>query len=113
MRITTRPIDPRQRDLFERPCAPRVWFDGATIIDVLDTDRLRRQLDRVRTLLLTEYRWHTLSEIRAAIGVPEASASARLRDLRKKRFGSHTIERRRRSRGTFEYRMGRPSAITD
>ena len=113
MRITTRPLDPRQRELFKESRAPRVWFDGATIDDALDTDRLRRQLDRVRTLLLTEYKWHTLAEIREAIGVPEASASARLRDLRKERFGSYTIERRRRSRGTFEYRMGRPCVITN
>lgn len=49
--------------------------------------------------------WHTLPEIAAGTGDPEASISARLRDLRKPRFGSYVVDRRRRSQGLFEYRL--------
>ena len=43
-------------------------------------------------------------------GDPEASVSARLRDLRKKRFGSHIITRRYVSDGLWQYRWeGRKS----
>jgi len=38
-------------------------------------------------------------------GGSEASVSARLRDLRKAKFGAHTIERQRVSAGLFRYRM--------
>jgi biotin operon repressor len=112
MRQMTSPFDPvepmvRGQTLFELFPA----FDGETIDDALDTNRLRRQLDQVRTLLLSEYRWHTLAEIRTKTGIPEASASARLRDLRKEKFGGYTIERQRRSAGTFEYRMARPCVV--
>ena len=105
---TSRHFKMRDQPLFDDLSPP---FDGDTIDDGLDTDRLRRQLDRVRTLLLAQYRWHSLSEIREATGIAEASASARLRDLRKAKFGGYTIDRRRRSPGTFEYRMMRPCVI--
>jgi len=36
---------------------------------------------------------------------PEASVSARLRDLRKEKFGGHVVERRAVKRGLFEYRV--------
>jgi hypothetical protein len=97
----------RGQTLFD--LSPR--FDGETIDDALDTHRLRRQLDRVRMILLSEYRWHTLAEIRINSGIPEASVSARLRDLRKEKFGGYTIDRQRRSPGTFEYRMARPCIL--
>jgi hypothetical protein len=55
--------------------------------------------------------WRTLAEISAVIRCPEASVSARLRDLRKNKFGGYLVERRRRGaerRGLFEYRVCRP-----
>ena len=48
----------------------------------------------------------TQAEVR--IWEPQASISARLRDLRKPRNGGYVIERRRRgeaAKGIFEYRM--------
>ncbi len=52
--------------------------------------------------------WWTLREISQHTGDPEASISARLRDLRKARFGAHTVNRRRRgdpTKGVFEYQL--------
>jgi hypothetical protein len=48
--------------------------------------------------------WYTLQEISLAVKAPEASVSARLRDLRKPPFNL-IVERRRRSAGTHEYRV--------
>jgi hypothetical protein len=52
--------------------------------------------------------WRTLEEIRSRVGGSEAAISARLRDLRKDKFGGHIVESRRRgdgSRGLWEYRL--------
>ena len=84
-----------------------LYFDGITYDPVLDKHRLGKQLQAVYGLMRDGY-WRTLEEIAHAVGIPEASASARLRDLRKDRFGAYTIERQRRGdgvRGLFEYRM--------
>lgn len=89
-----------QPSLFTR--SPR--FDGDTFDAALDQDRLASQLDRVKRLM-SDGRYRTLAEIRAAVGGSEAGISARLRDLRKHRNGCHTVDRRRRTTGTFEYRV--------
>ena len=82
-------------------------FDGATYERAFDEERLNAQARRV-WWVVSDARWHTLSEISAATGDPEASVSARLRDLRKPEWGGLTVERRRRgdlTRGLFEYRV--------
>ena len=53
--------------------------------------------------------WRTLFEIARLTGDPEASISARLRDLRKDRFGGYELQGRRLgSKGLWEYRLKRP-----
>jgi hypothetical protein len=49
--------------------------------------------------------WHTLAEIAERASCPQASASARLRDLRKTQFGGRSIEREYAERGQFRYRV--------
>ena len=90
-------------DLFtySPPPGPR---DGSTFIPKTDEKRLNRQAQAVWSFMSDE-RWHTLSEISCATGAPEASASARLRDYKKQKFGGHQVLRRRRSEGTYEYRV--------
>lgn len=97
--ITTAPVQP---DLFTAP----VVFDGQTFEPERDGARLRAQLDRV-SRLMADGAWRTLAQISESTGDPESSVSARLRDLRKPKFGQHVVERRRRSPGTFEYRVAR------
>jgi hypothetical protein len=81
-------------------------FDGATFDKDLDGARLARQLSAVKRYLLARRGgFATLSEIAGALRFPEASISARLRDLRKPKFGAYQVERRRVSRGLFEYRV--------
>jgi len=85
-------------------------FDGETFDPKFDEDRLARQLGRVWNAM-QDSRWRTLHEIAGITGDPEASISARLRDLRKPRFGAYVVERNRRGeaeRGIFEYRLLSP-----
>ena len=103
----------QQQTLFEPPLSrtkdpPK--FDGRTYEDKLDGPRLRFQLERVREYMLAIFpQWKTLAEISYYLQhkyrgrFPEASISARLRDLRKKKFGGYVVERKRRHKGTWEY----------
>lgn len=79
-------------------------FDGDSYDSSRDRSRLSLQLERVRTIL-GDGSWHTLAELEERLGHPQASISARLRDMRKARYGGHTIERRYINRGLWEYRM--------
>jgi len=81
-------------------------FDGVTINDERDNGRLQEQLTEVR-LLVTNMGWWTLGEIARATGYPEASVSARLRDLRKAKFGGYSVERKYVSKGLWAYRVTR------
>jgi len=95
------------------PCADAqadLFFDGSTFDPDTDSERLGKQLARVRELTtkgLGADLWWTLDQLQNATGFPQASISARLRDLRKPRFGEHTVERRRcaEGAGTWEYRV--------
>lgn len=79
-------------------------FDGPTYEPEKDQVRLGKQMGLVKGLML-DGRWRGLEEIAEAVGGSEAGVSARLRDLRKSRFGGHTVERRRVDGGLFEYRV--------
>lgn len=79
---------------------------GVTIDTAKDRERLAGQLERV-TRLMCDGRWRTLAEIAQSVNGSEAGVSARLRDLRKRRFGGHAVERRRiyGGNGLHEYRV--------
>lgn len=83
---------------------PTHLFDGDTIEPDIDNDRLSTQLERVRELM-SDGQWRTLAEIASVVGGTEAAVSARLRDLRKERFGSLKVDRRRVTGGLFQYRL--------
>lgn len=87
-------------------------FDGPPeTVRPPDAERLGRQLDAVRKLM-SDGTWRTLRVISLHTGASEAGASARLRDLRKPRFGGYVVSRRR-VRGTlalFEYQVLKPGA---
>ena len=74
----------------------------------LDGERIKRQHEAIRDLML-DGGWRTLRNISETLNVPESSASAQLRHLRKPRFGSYLVEKRRTaSGGTWEYRVSMP-----
>lgn len=79
-------------------------FGGTTYSEALDGQRLRGQLAVVKALLCRDLgRYWSLREIANATGFPEASISARIRDLRKRRFGAFQVVSRRRSVSQWEY----------
>lgn len=82
-------------------------FGGVTVEPLCDEVRLCKQYRRVFSLMV-DGEWRTLQEIQESTDDPQASISARLRDFRKRRFGAHQVDRRRRGddiRGCFEYRL--------
>ena len=99
-----------QYDLFAEPPKSKLLtgadFDGETYDSMLDKGRLTSQLKRVHACLI-EDRWWTLQEISKRTGDPEASVSARVRDMRKEKFGHMNVLARRRKggAGTWEYRI--------
>jgi hypothetical protein len=91
----------RTLSLFD--AAPR--FDGESFNPVFDQERLSKQLGPVFELM-RDGEWRKLDEIQTFAGGREAAVSARLRDLRKVKFGGYQVERRRRGTGgNFEYRL--------
>lgn len=78
--------------------------DGQTYDHARDARRLAGQHARVLAYM-RHGRWATLSQIATNTGDPEASVSARLRDLRKPQHGGYKIERRYVCRGLHEYRL--------
>ena len=81
-------------------------FDGETYVAARDKARLTEQLGRVRWLML-DGEPRTLSQIREVTGDNEVSISARLRDLRKAKFGGHIVERNHISNGLYTYQINK------
>jgi hypothetical protein len=79
-------------------------FDGKTYRPSRDYERLKSLLIRVLKLM-EDGDWHTLPEIAEATGGSEASVSARLRDLRKEKFGAYQVDKQYVSDGLFRYRL--------
>lgn len=77
-------------------------FSGPTLTQA-DSKRLGVQLEKVRALVI-QSGWLTLGQIARITGYPEASVSARLRQLRSL---GHVVDRRRvpDANGLWEYRV--------
>ena len=96
-----------QSPLFTENLKPSFKFDGPGLIPEKDFPRLNRQQQRVFDLMI-DGKWRTLNEISRITGDPLQSISARLRDMRKIRFGGHAVDKRprgERSKGLWEYRL--------
>lgn len=79
-------------------------FDGATYDASRDEARLTGQLNAVRQIL-RDRQWHTLAELALRAGGSPAGVSARIRDLRKDKFGNHQIDREYVSGGVWRYKL--------
>lgn len=84
-------------------------FDGETYSRPRDHARLTSELHRVLNVML-DGSWRSLAAIAEVTGAPEASISARLRDLRKPKFGGYIVERRHVGNGLWHYRVSRRPA---
>ena len=86
---------------------PDAPFDGPAYDPALDHARLKGQIMRV-FMVMRRGAWMTLGEIARVTGDPESSISAQLRHLRKEKFGSHQVDKRRRGNdksGLWEYQL--------
>jgi hypothetical protein len=87
-------------------------FDGDTYDEERDQQPLKKQLQAV-AVIMADHQWRTLEELAESVTLrigrraSEASVSARLRDLRKPRFGGKTVERRAKpgAKRLFQYRI--------
>jgi hypothetical protein len=79
-------------------------FDGKTFDFLKDSPRLTSLLHKVLDYL-KDGQYHSLHDIQVHCGGTECSVSARLRDLRKIKFGSHHIEAKREEGGLWTYRL--------
>ena len=106
MRYAVNPADQIALEFGDK-AAPRViQFDGKTYDPARDGMRLGAQLLRVWALM-SDGKWRTLAEISNNTGDPQASISARLRDIRKPKFGGHAVEVEHLGRGLYQYRLVR------
>ena len=104
-----------QLELFSEPELTRRMAEnlaGQETGEERDAPRLGRQLVAVLRVM-QDGKWHTLAGLAHATGHPEASISARLRDLRKPRFGRAVVERKRSDGGLFWYRLAERSSDHD
>lgn len=83
---------------------PKANFSGETYSPSRDFVRLNKQAQAVFEAM-KDGQWRTLNEISFITHAPESSISARLRDFRKERFGSHTVSRRHVKNGLHEYQL--------
>ena len=93
---------------------------GPTYDPVKDGARISTQMERIRNFALDQSSPLTLGEFKMALEkqhgtiFPEASISAQLRHLKKPRFGSYQLQKRRRDgAGLWEYRLLGPSVSVD
>ncbi len=88
---------------FTPKLSPR--FDGATV-EPEDQVRLANYLVKV-VQVMSDGEWWTLRQLADRVGCSESSASARLRDLKKRKFGSWNVEKDRVAPGSglWKYRL--------
>lgn len=86
--------------------------DGETYDPDRDHERLALQRGRVYRAL-RRGDWWTLADLAREAHAPEASVSARIRDLRKPRFGAFTIDKRYAGNGLWEYRLDPEDGVKD
>lgn len=79
-------------------------FDGETYDRERDHTRLSSALERVKAIL-SDGQWHSIAEVADRANISPAATSARFRDLRKEKFGGHTVERRNLGGGFWQYRL--------
>ena len=86
-------------------------YDGSNYVPEFDRTRLSGQMKSI-FYVMKDGEWRTLNEIAMITGFGEASISAQLRNLRKEKFGSHSVYKRRRGekgKGLWEYSLiGKP-----
>ena len=83
-----------------------VYFDGESYDRNRGKARLSTLMSRVKAIMWSG-NWFTLRTLAEQCKGAEASVSARIRDLRKERFGGYEVERKHLLDGVWVYRLKR------
>jgi len=78
-----------------------------SLLNPTDKKRLGGQREQIR-IVMVDGAWRSLPDLAAAIFAADSSIpsiSARLRDLRKAKFGSYILDKREPRAGYFEYQL--------
>ena len=78
--------------------------DGETFDRARDLDRLDNAMGRIYARM-KDRNWYTLADLASAGECSEACASARIRDLRKKKFGGFFVDKANCGDGLWKYRF--------
>jgi hypothetical protein len=102
-----------QLDLFGAPVEPdyNAFNPSEGFVEERDRKRLKTQTGRIFTFM-QDHQWHTLAEISAATGAPEASLSADLRLFRRADWGAYQLDSEHipGTNGLWRYRLGERGA---
>lgn len=79
-------------------------FDGADYIHERDGQRLAKNHLKLKEIMQDKV-YRTLYEISHLTNIPEASVSAGLRDFRKQKFGSNTLNKKYLGNGLYSYQL--------
>lgn len=82
-------------------------FDGSDYLPPRDDPRLSPQYYEIFNLMI-DGRKRSLATIEAMTGYPQASISAQLRHMRKRRFGSYIVNKEYRGDGLYVYWVLQP-----
>ncbi len=91
-------------NLFSYLTPEPIRFDGPAYQPERDDTRLTGQVLRIFNCM-KDAKWRTLAEIESVTHDPQASISAQLRHLRKKRFGQHEVNRAHLGNGLYQYQL--------
>jgi len=86
-------------DLYRQPD-----FDGSDYKPDFDKVRLTKAIKKVFMFMMSND-WVSIDDIAENTGVPHSSASTHTRNLRKEKFGSWEVEKRKVGNGFFEFRL--------
>lgn len=82
----------------------RKTFDGPEYVDARDGERLTTQYDVIFDIM-KDGMWRSVRLLGKKTGFPENSIQAQLRHARKKRFGSHTVNKKHKRKGFYLYQL--------
>jgi hypothetical protein len=82
----------------------RKTFDGADYVDERDGERLTNQYDTIFNIM-KDGTWRSVRQIRKLTGYPQNSIQAQLRHSRKKKFGSHELNKKYKKKGLYLYQI--------
>lgn len=81
-----------------------LFFEGCDYVHERDFPRLSPKLAHIFEIM-SDGEWHTLPELHETTGYLTTTISAHIRELRKERWGGHTVHRKYLGNGLYAYKL--------